>query len=447
VQTKHDTARASIEQTYRARTARSAKLHEAALALFPGGVTRSVTFHAPYPVYVAEGCNCRVTDVDGNVYLDHLNNFGSMIHGHAHPAIVAAIREQAGHGTDFGSPIELHLALARAISARLPSVERVRFTTSGTEAVLYAVRAARAFTGRPKILKMEGSYHGGYDSVSVSVDPGPRAPEWPAGKLGSRGLVPGAESHTLVAPFNDAVRTAEIIHAHRDELAAVIVEPLTVRGMIPAEADFLRTLRDVTREAGVLLVLDEVVTFRLAYGGAQERFGITPDLTTLGKVIGGGLPVGALGGRADIMAGFDPTHPDPVHHSGTFAGNAVVMAAGLATLELLDQLALDRLDASGARLRAGLGAALGGAGVAAQVTGLGSLAGIHLTPNPVRDYRSSLAANRDVMRWLHLALLNHGIFARSGGGFFLSTAVADAEIDATVAGFVEALGDVASLLG
>jgi glutamate-1-semialdehyde 2,1-aminomutase len=434
-------ARASIERTYRSRTSRSAALHEAALRVFPGGVTRSVTFHAPYPVYVAEGCGCRVTDVDGNRYVDHLNNFGSMIHGHAHPSIVAAIREQAGHGTDFGSPTELHLALARAIAARVPSMERLRFTTSGTEAVLYAVRAARAFTGKAKILKMEGSYHGGYDSVSVSVDPGPSAPAWPAGKVGSRGLVPGTEVYTLVAPFNDAARVAEIVRVHRDELAAVIVEPVTVRGMIPAEVDFLRAVREVTREAGVLLVFDEVVTFRLSYGGAQERAGITPDLTTLGKVIGGGLPVGAFGGRADIMAGFDPGQPDGVHHSGTFAGNAAVMAAGLATLALLTRPALERLDTLGDRLRTGLRAALRTAGLPAQVTGVGSLVGIHLTPNPVRDYRSSLATDREAVRWLHLALLNHGIFARSGGGFFLSTVLGEAEIDETVAAFGDALED------
>ena len=435
-------ARATIERTYRSRTPRSAALHDAALSVFPGGVTRSVTFHAPYPAYVAEGCGCRVTDVDGNGYIDHLNNFGSMIHGHAHPAIVASIQEQARHGTDFGSPTALHLALARAIARRVPSIERLRFTTSGTEAVLYAVRAARAFTGRPKILKMEGSYHGGYDSVSVSVDPGTSAPAWPAGLVASRGLVPGSESYTLVAPFNDAARVAEIVRAHRDELAAVIVEPVTVRGMIPAETDFLRAVREATRETGVLLIFDEVVTFRLSYGGAQERAGITPDLTTLGKVIGGGLPVGAFGGRQDIMTGFDPAQPDGVHHSGTFAGNAVVMAAGLATLELLTRPALERLDALGDRLRTGLGAALRAAGVPGRLTGMGSLVGLHLTADPVLDYRSSLTSDRETMRWLHLALLNRGIFARSGGGFFLSTAMSEAEIDETVVGFAGALGDL-----
>ena len=251
--------------------------------------------------------------------------------------------------------------------------------------------------------------------------------------------MPGVALDTLVAPFNDAARVAEIVRAHHDELAAVIVEPVTVRGIIPAEPDFLRAVREVTSETGVLLIFDEVVTFRLSYGGAQERAGITPDLTTLGKVIGGGLPVGAFGGRKDIMAGFDPRQPNGVHHSGTFAGNAVVMAAGLATLDLLTREALARLEALGDRLRTGLRATLRAAGVPGQVTGMGSLVGIHLTADPVRDYRSSLTSDREAMRWLHLALLNRGIFARSGGGFFLSTAVAEDEIDETVAGFAGAL--------
>src|SRR5262245_29370156 len=195
-------AREAIERAYRARTPKSAALHSDAVRVFPGGVTRSVTFHSPYPVYVDEGCGCRIRDVDGNDYLDCLGNFGAMIHGHAHPAIVGAIREQVGRGTDFGAPTEAHLSLAREIMGRVPSIERLRFTTSGTEAVLYAIRAARAFTGRSKILKMEGSYHGGYDSVSVSVDPGGAEAEWPRGVVGSAGLPHEVGNDTLVAPFN-----------------------------------------------------------------------------------------------------------------------------------------------------------------------------------------------------------------------------------------------------
>ena len=429
-------------QRYRSRTPRSAAVHEEALSVFPGGVTRSVSYFAPYPVYLARGAGCRAEDVDGNVYLDHLNNFGSLIHGHAHAGVTHALRERAALGSDFGTPTELHLTLARAIRDRVPAMERLRFTTSGTEAVLYAIRAARAFTGRTKILKFEGSYHGGYDSVSVSVDPGAGGPDAPRGKVGSSGLPPEVDSHTLVAPFNDLARAAEIIRRYKSELAAVIVEAVTVRGMIAAEPDFVRGLREVTREAGVLLVLDEVVTFRLARGGAQSLFGITPDMTTLGKIIGGGLPVGAFGGRADVMAGFDPSSGTPVHHSGTFAGNSVVMAAGLATLAHFEEPDIARLNALGDGLRDALRRELNNVGIAAQVTGLGSLAGLHFTEHPVRDYRSALGADREAHKLVHLALLNRSVLTRSGMSFFLSTAMSESEIDETANAVRGALDEV-----
>jgi glutamate-1-semialdehyde 2,1-aminomutase len=426
---------------FRARTPRSAVLHDEARCLFPGSVTRSVTLFPPYPVYLASGRGCRVRDVDSNEYLDVQNNFGSMIHGHAHPAIVAAISAQAARGTDFGSPTELHLQLAREIARRLPSIERLRFAASGTEAVMYAVRAARAFTGRPKILKFEGSYHGGYDAVSVSVDPGPSAPALPAGKEASAGLPPDAVAHTLVAPFNDVHSTADILTKHRGEIAAVIVEPVTVRGMIPADAEFLIALRELTRRLGILLIADEVVTLRLGLGGAQGEVGIVPDLTTLGKLIGGGLPVGAFGGREDVMAAFDPAHPRSVHHSGTFAGNAATMAAGIAALELFTPDVVSRINDLGERLRASLQMAFDSAGVAGQVTGAGSLAAVHFTDQPVRDYRSALGADRARAARLHLSLLNRGIFSRSGGSFFLSTPMTDDDVTEVADAFAEGLSE------
>jgi glutamate-1-semialdehyde 2,1-aminomutase len=434
--------RASLERTYRERTTRSAELHQDALRCFPAGVTRSVTFHAPYPVYVADGCECRMRDVDGNEYIDALGNFGSMIHGHAHPAITQAIREQVGRGTDYGAPAEAHLTLAREIMRRVSSVERLRFTASGTEAVLYAVRAARAFTGRQKILKFEGSYHGGYDSVSVSVDPGALAPDWPRGVVGSAGLPKEVGDTTLVAPFNDLAAVERILEANRGEIAAVIAEAVTVRGMIPAEAAFLEGVRRLTQAMDVLLILDEVVTLRLSEGGAQKRYGVTPDLTTMGKIIGGGLPVGAFGGRADVMAGFDPARTPPIHHSGTFAGNSAVIAAGLASMALLTPAAYSHLESLGDRLRDRLRDAARSAGVEAEVTGVGSLAALHLTKGPVRNYRDALRSDRETLRWLHIALLNRGIFGRAGGAFFLSTPMTDADVDAIVASVAEALVEV-----
>jgi glutamate-1-semialdehyde 2,1-aminomutase len=442
-----DDARAAIMAAYRGRTARSYAFHEDARNLLPSGVARSTVFYAPYPICIASGRGCRVTDLDGHEYIDQICNFGSMIHGHAHPVVTAAVVAQLERGTDFGGPNEPQLALAREIARRVPSVERLRFTTSGTEAILYAVRAARAFTGKPKILKMEGSYHGGYDAVSVSVDPGASPTTYPRGELEGPGLPPEVTEHTLVAPYNDLERCSELIRAHADELAVVLVEALTMRGLIAGDLEFLAGLREVTREHGVLLLLDEVVTFRLAEGGAQRLVGITPDLNTFGKLIGGGLPVGAFGGRADVMEGFQVGRTDHVHHSGTLSGNAAVAAGGLANLSLLTADAIIRLNALGDRLREGLRSVLESAGVPAQLTGRGSLVGLHLTDRPVTNYRSSLSADRDAMRWLHLALLNHGVFARAAGAFLLSTPMDEADIDTTTAAFARALDDARPLLG
>jgi glutamate-1-semialdehyde 2,1-aminomutase len=367
-----------------------------------------------------------------------------MLHGHAHPAVVRAVSDRVSRGTDFGSSTELHVEMARALRERVRSVERVRFANSGTEALLYAIRAARAFTGRPKILKFEGSYHGGYDSVVVSVNPGTGAPPFPQGLAGSPGMPAGTEADTLVAPFNDLATAEDIIRRNRDELAVVLVEPVMVRGMIPADLEFLTGLREVTRKTNVLLLVDEVVTFRLSPGGAQEIFGLVgqPDLTTFGKVIGGGLPVGAFGGRADIMAVFDPAASKPVHHSGTFAGNAVTLAAGLATLNAYTVEEAHRINRLGDRLRQGLESVIARRRLGVHVTGMGSLVGLHFTSGPVRDYRSALAADRDLALTMHLALLNRGIFARPAGGFFLSTAMGEREIDRTIQAFSEALDEV-----
>jgi glutamate-1-semialdehyde 2,1-aminomutase len=278
--------------------------------------------------------------------------------------------------------------------------------------------------------------------VSVSVDPGPRAPEWPRGIVGSAGLPSDVSDTTLVAPFNDLLSVERILADNRRELAAVIVEPETVRGMIPADLEFLRGLRDLTRAMDVLLILDEVVTFRLSEGGAQQRYAVTPDLTTMRKIIGGGLPVGAFGGRADVMAGFDPSHAPPIHHSGTFAGNSAVMAAGLAAMSLLTPAAYVHLDSLGHRLRDGLRSAARSAGIGAEVTGLGSLAAFHLTKAPVRNYRDALRSDREALRWLHIGLLNRGVFGRAGESFFLSTPMTNADVDTVVAAVADTLLEV-----
>lgn len=439
-----------LETMYRARTNASRALYERALANLPGGDTRTGTFFLPYPTFMARGAGCRLWDVDGNEYIDCLNNFTSLVHGHAHPDVTRAIAEQAARGTAHGAPVESQIALATAIRERLPSIELLRFANSGTEAAMMAIRAARAFSGRLKILKMEGAYHGSYDAARVSVHPrfsDEIAPRWPLGEPDEPGLSPGAVAEVLIAPFNDLETAAAIVRRHRHELAAVIVEPVMgAAGVIPAEGAFLSGLRDVTREAGVLLILDEVITLRLAWGGAQSLYGIRPDLTLLGKIIGGGLPIGAFGGRADVMAFYDPRRSDVITHSGTFNGNAATMAAGLATLALLTPSAIERINSLGDRLRGSLGAALTTAGIPAQVTGLGSLSHVHLIDGPVVDYRSAARGPEGAAALLHLALMNHGVFAASRGMFITSTAMQDSDVDYVAGSFADALREAGSAL-
>ena len=437
----------AIEEEYRRRTARSRALHERAARVLPGGSTRAATYFPPYPVYMDRGAGCRLVDVDGNEYLDYLNNYASLIHGHAHPQLVAALGKQAAHGTAHGAPVDAEIALAETIIGRVPSVELLRFTNSGTEAVMCAIRAARAFTGRSKVLKMEGGYHGSYDAAEVSVDPRERAPAWPIGYPDGAGLSPGLTGEVLISPFNDLATLTALIERHRNELAAVIVEPVMVAaGVIPASEAFLQGVRTATRDAGVLLILDEVATFRLEYGGAQERYGVRPDLTTFGKIIGGGLPIGAFGGRSDIMQLFDLRRPDAVFHSGTFNGNAAAMAMGRAALELLTGAEIKRINQLGDRLRTELQRAADDSGFPVRVTGVGSLCHVHLPQGEgaVKDYRSaSSGPRRAAAALMHLGLLNHGVYTAARGTFTVSTPMGPPEVGQVL----EAFRSVAASLG
>jgi len=434
----------SIEERYRARTVRSRALHERALRVLPGGSTRAGTFYPPYPAYMQRGAGCRLFDVDGNEYVDCLNNYASLIHGHAHPRLVAVLADQAARGTAHGSPVEAEVALAEALTQRVASVDQVRFTNSGTEAVMCALRAARAYTGRSKVLKMEGAYHGSYDAAEVSVDPREDAPVWPAGRPDGAGLSPGLTGEVLIGPFNNLATVAALIDQHRGELAAVIVEPVMVAaGAIPATEEFLQGLRTVTRDADVLLIFDEVATFRLARGGAQERYGVRPDLTTFGKIIGGGLPIGAFGGSPDIMQAFDIRRPDAVFLSGTFNGNAATMVTGRAALDLLTADEIARINGLGDRLRTGLQSAADDAGFPACVTGVGSLCHVHMTPAAVHDYRSAAPGpRRNVSALMHLDLLNHGVFAAARGTFSISTPMQARDIEEVLGAFREVVRDL-----
>jgi glutamate-1-semialdehyde 2,1-aminomutase len=428
----------------------SGTLYDRALASLPGGNSRTTVFMKPYPIYAARGEGCRVWDVDDNQYMDCINNFTSLIHGHAHPSLIEAATRQLTLGSAFGLPTESEIDLAELLASRLPSVDQVRFTNSGTEAVMMALKAARAFTGRPKIAKCEGAYHGTYDYAEVSLDPAPEA--WgrnaPVSVAYARGTPDNVLADVVTIPFNDVEAAVSLIREHGRELACVLVDPMPNRaGLAPADKAYLQGLRQITREIGALLIFDEVITFRLGYGGAQGVWDIDPDLTTLGKIMGGGFPVGAVGGHKEFMAVFDPRSGKPaLPHGGTFSANPVTMRAGLAAMELLDEAAFVRLDAIGAAVRSGIDQAFRHAGVPGGTVGLGSLLKVHFTDRPIRDYRSAYPTEREARRQavFNRGLLNRGVLAAGYGLMALSTPMTDADIDIIIAAASEALAEVAS---
>lgn len=434
-------------RTYEARTPRSRELAARARAVMPGGNTRTTIYFDPYPFSAARGEGARIWDVDGNERLDFNGNYTALVLGHAPSEVVGAVRRAAERGLSFPAPTEDEVALAELLSRRIPSLERVRFTNSGTEATLNCVRAARAFTGRSKIAKFEGAYHGTHDPVLVSVAPdaasaGPA--RHPRAVPSSAGIPDGVLGDVVVLPWNDADVCAEIVAAEARDLAAVLVDPLLgIGGVIPPEPGFLETLRAATERHGILLVFDEVISFRVAAGGAQERFKVQPDLTALGKIIGGGLPVGAFGGRADVMRLFDPTGGGPaIGHGGTFNANPLTMAAGLATLTALTPAAYARLDALGERLRRGVRELLASLGQPGHVTAAGSLFCLHWTAQPPRDFRTSRPADPELPMRVFVGLLNEGVLLSQRGIGACSLAMSDADVDA----FVAALGRVLARL-
>ena len=399
-----------------AATSRSAELMARAERLFPGGVNSPVrAFRAVggTPRVIERASGARMWDVDGNELIDYIGSWGPMILGHAHPAVIAAVMEAAEHGTSFGAPNPGEVALAEEIVAAMPSIEQLRFVNSGTEAAMSAVRLARAFTGRDRIIKMAGGYHGHADALLV------RAGSGATGLPGSSGVTAGAASDTLVVDYNDLDVAAELLG--RRDVAAVIVEPVAANmGVVLPEPGYLEGLRQFTAEHGTLLICDEVITgFRLARGGAQERYRVAPDLTVLGKIIGGGLPVGAYGGSAAIMALVAPL--GPVYQAGTLSGNPLAMAAGLATLRALSPSVYGQLEEAGAVLEAGLAGAAAAAGVRVRLVRAGSLLTVFFDDDArfARFFQAMLDAGVMLPPSQHEA-------------WFISAAHGRAELDATL---------------
>jgi glutamate-1-semialdehyde 2,1-aminomutase len=408
--------------------------------LMPGGVNSPVrAFRAVggSPIYFASGEGSKLRDADGNEYIDYVSSWGAIILGHADVRVNDAIAQAAANGTSFGAPHAGELTLAREVKRRMPTVDLLRFVNSGTEASLGAVRVARAATGRSKVLKFDGNYHGAVDALLAKAGSGVAT----FGLPDSAGVPADVAKDTLTARYNDVAHVAEILEANEGQIAAILVEPVAGNmGLVPPAPGFHSGLRELADKHGSLLIIDEVMTgFRVSSGGATARYDLKPDLVTMGKVIGGGLPVGAYGGRKDLMELVAPL--GPVYQAGTLSGNPLAMAAGAATLNALDDAAYRKLEMVGARLEAGLNQASAAAGVAAQVQRVGAMISVYFTDRPVTDFDLAQTTDKALFGRLFHGLLNRGIYLPPSAleAWFLTTSHSETDIDATVAAFGDAL--------
>jgi len=421
---------------------RSAALYERAKQVLPGGVSRNTVLRSPHPIYVSHAKGCRVVDVEGVTRIDLANNMASLIHGHAHPVVTQAVIAQLQRGSAFSLGTEVEVTYAEHLSSRNKGFEKLRFVNSGTEAVMAALKAARAYTGRAKIAKVEGAYHGGYDYAEVSQTSTPA--NWgrddnPASVPVAYGTPSKALEDVVVIPFNNPERAKAILDRHGTELACVLVDLMPHRvGLNRANPDFIEMLRDWTLDNEALLVFDEVITFRSQYGGAQEWYDVEPDITALGKIIGGGFPVGALAGSSEIMEVMNPLASNVrFPHSGTFSANPVTMSAGLAAMRLFDRDAVHRVNELSTRARFGIEEVISKLGAKACVTGDGSMLRMHMKSELPANYRqafNSLAEKRRLAFMLD-HLFDSGFIMINTGAFTVSTAMTENEID----GFIEAV--------
>ncbi len=422
-------------------TTRSQELYGRARELLPGGVNSPVRAMGSIgrdPIFIARGEGSRVWDVDGNEYIDWVSSWGPLIAGHAHPAVVDAVASVVSDGTSFGAPTEGEVALAGEVAARVPSVEMMRMTCSGTEATMSAIRLARAATGREQVLKFAGAYHGHVDGLLAQAGSGLATQAIPA----SPGVPAAATAATVVVPFNDPKAVRQAVERH--ELAAILVEPVAANmGVVPPAPGFLESLRSCADKSGALLIFDEVITgFRLARGGAQEVFGVLPDLAVMGKVLGGGLPAAAYGGAGVLMERVAPA--GDVYQAGTLSGNPLAVAAGLATLHLLDERAYQRLEITTGELARGLRAAAQDAGCEVQVQAATGLLTIFFTSEPVTDYASARTSDLEAFATFARALLERGVYPPPSQfeAWFPSLVHSGRDIERTVAAAREAFVEV-----
>jgi len=424
----------------------SERLFSEAQNYLPGGVSSPVrAFKAvgQNPLFITRGQGSRIIDADGNELIDYVCSWGPLILGHCHSQVVSSLKKAVDLGTSFGAPTQLEVELARLICEAIPSIGMVRFVSSGTEATMSAIRLARAFTGRDKVVKFAGCYHGHSDGLLAKAGSGVAT----FGIADSPGVPASYVEHTLVAPYNDVSSLEQVFERHGDEVAAVIVEPVAANmGVVLPELGFLEGLRRLTTETGSLLIFDEVITgFRLRYGGVQTSYGITPDLTCLGKVIGGGLPIGAYGGRRDIMEMVSPS--GPVYQAGTLSGNPLATTAGIQTLGALSQPGTyQQLEASSSHLGNGIAQAAAEAGLRVQVNRVGSILTVFFAPGPVTDYDSARLSDLSMYRRVFQQLVAQGIYwpPAQFEAAFVSTAHTSEDIGETIVAFQEAFHSLAS---
>jgi glutamate-1-semialdehyde 2,1-aminomutase len=420
-------ARTRVEDAYRSRTPRSAAAMERARGVMVRGLTRGWGYHRPYPLVAERGEGPYLIDVDGNRYVDFANNGLSLIHGHAFPPVVEALRAAALRGSGFLVPTEDQIAFAELLCERIEIFERVRFTNSGTESGMLATKVARAFTGRPAVLKSIDGFHGSFDDLEVGLYDRPEEP-----------------GRVYLAPFGDADAFERKLEEHGQQIAAVILEPLLFSGLVTTPPPgFLRRVQDAAQRAGALFVLDDCLMLRLAYGGSAERYGLAPDLTFLGKFIGGGMPMGVVGGRADVMDVLDPHREHPLYHGGSFNGNLLSSVTGKVSLEHFGREQIAAMDARATELRGELERAAAELGLPLTTVGDGSVMGVYVTDSLSRHSGNFMAG--EATQLMHLAALTHGVFMGPGGEIALSTAVDDDALALARDGLLAALRDVAEL--
>jgi glutamate-1-semialdehyde 2,1-aminomutase len=417
---------------YLSNTKKSRILQEKASKYLPGGSTREAQYFDPYPIFIDYGKGHYIYDVDGNEYLDFVINATSLILGHSHPGIVERLKHQASKGTAFSGPVEDLINLSEVLCERIPSLDTVRFTNSGTEATLLAIRAARAFTKKNKIAKFEGGYHGAHESVAISVNPAVNDLTDDIDPVrGYIGQPEGILNDVVILPFNDLDVCESKLREYKDSLACVIMEPvISSFGYTPLDLDFLTGIRNITEELGILLVFDEVQSLRISSGGAQQHFGVIPDLTAMGKIIGGGLPVGAFGGREEIMSLYDQSEGKAViPHSGTFNGNPMTLVAGLETMKHLTPDTYNSLNNLGETLRQKLRAVFSELEIPVIISGIGSLFGIHFRNEPIKDYRSTFESDKLMRRMFFTGLLNEGVLLQGQTAGALNVLTEENDID------------------